>query len=240
MICTFTTRAQTAAGERASVESRFVVDMPSAGVLAKSRFAVNAWAYSNSGLAAEISIAPFTNLEFGLAYSGSGFLGNGSIVFQGLPGLSLRWRPLDETLTAPAVVVGVSTQGRGISNSSNQFETYSPGIFVAGSKNFVWLGSLALHSGVNYSFEQTGGSKSPNFWIGMEKTLGSVLSLLAEYNATLDNNRTMEKKGLLNLGLRIATGKGFTFEIQARDLLRHQYGAGNVYRMVRLEYIAAY
>ncbi len=229
--------AQTAAGEKASIESRFIVDMPTAGVLSKKQYSVNIWAFGYSGVAVDFSIAPVTNLELGMSYSGAGFLGNQSMVFQGLPGFHLVWRPLDETLTAPGVVVGINTQGRGYPKAYNDsFETLSPGFYIAASKNFSLWGSAALHVGVNYSLESPSGYKVPNGYVGFEKTLGSLMSLAVEYNATFNDPST--KGGLLNAGLRISTGKGFTFELQVRDILKRM--SNNVYRMLRVEYVAGY
>lgn len=240
-------RAQSAAGEQATIESRTIVDMPTAGVLSKGRYGLEVYAFGESGVMVDFSIAPLTNLNVGLSYSGAGFLGNSAVVFQGLPGFHVRWRPVDETRTIPAVLVGLNTQGRGFPNINGRFQTHSPGVFVAVSKNFALWGSLALHGGVNYSFEPAVADRRVNAYVGLEKTLGSIVSLTAEYNAAFDNPYTMRYAGfnggfggLLNLGVRVATGKGFTFELQARDLLQNLRGSATLYRTLRMEYIAAF
>jgi hypothetical protein len=240
-------KAQTAAGETATIESRYIVDMPTAGVLSKGKWSVDVYAFGNSGVMADVSLSPLQNFNVGLSYAGAGFLGNGAIVLQGIPGFHIRWRPLDETMTLPALLLGFQTQGRGQPFATNNFfgryETNSPGLFLAVSKNFTFLGSLALHGGVNYSFD-AGTQSSPNIYVGLEKTIGSVVSLSAEYNTTLDNPAdaasTMARRGLLNVALRVFTGKGFTFELQVRDLLRNLRSANGVYRTLRMEYVAAF
>ncbi len=240
-------RAQSAAGEQATIESRTIVDMPTAGVLPKGRYGLEVYAFGESGVMVDFSIAPLTNLNVGLSYSGAGLLGNSGVVFQGLPGFHVRWRPLDETRTIPAVLVGLNTQGRGFPNINGRFQTHSPGVFVAVSKNFALWGSLALHGGINYSFEPALADRRLNAYIGLEKTLGSIVSLTAEYNAAFDNPYTMRYTGfnggfggLLNFGVRVATGKGFTFELQARDVLQNLRGSATLYRTLRMEYTAAF
>lgn len=231
--------AQSSAGEQAAIESRYIVDMPTAGVLQRGRFAVDGFAFGNSGVMAEFTISPFTNFHVGISYSGSGFLGNGNIVFQGLPGFHARFRAVDETLTVPAITAGFSSQGRG-EYGGGRFLTHSPGLFVAASKNFSFLGSLAIHAGINYSFDPILAERFPNGFVGIEKTIGSVVTLALEYNPTLDDLRTRIRGGLLNTAVRVSTGRGFTFEVQLRDLFGHLPGAVLPYRMARVEFIGAF
>lgn len=232
-------QAQASAGEQAASESRYVVDMPTAGVLSRGRFAVDGYVFGNSGVLAEFTASPFTNLQLGLSFGGSGFLGNSNIVFQPLPGFHARFRALDETLTLPALTLGVSTQGRG-EYGGGRYLTHSPGIFVAASKNFSFLGSLALHGGINYSFDPILTERFPNAYIGIEKTIGSVVSLVIEYNPTLDDPRVRLRGGLLNTAVRVSTGRGFTIEIQLRDVFNNLPGASQPYRMARVEFIGSF
>jgi hypothetical protein len=231
--------AQASAGEQAASESRYIVDMPTAGVLSRGRFAVDGYVFGNSGVLAEFTASPFTNLQLGLSFGGSGFLGNSNIVFQPLPGFHGRFRALDETLTLPALTVGVSTQGRG-EYGGGRYLTHSPGIFVAASKNFSFLGSLALHGGINYSFDPILAERFPNAYIGIEKTIGSVVSLVIEYNPTLDDPRVRLRGGLLNTAVRVSTGRGFTIEVQLRDVFHNLPGATQPYRMARVEFIGSF
>lgn len=230
---------QASAGEQAESESRYVVDMPTAGVLTRGRFAADGFAFGNSGVMVEFTASPFTNLQLGLSFGGSGFLGNRNIVFQNLPGFHARFRAFDETLTVPAFTVGFSSQGRG-EFSGGRFLTHSPGVFVAASKNFSFLGSLALHGGANYSFDPVLEERFPNIYIGVEKTIGSIVSVAIEYNPTLDDPRVFMRGGLLNTALRISTGRGFTVELQIRDLLQSLPSANQPYRILRLEFIGTF
>ncbi len=235
----FSLHAQISAGEQAVVESRYIVDMPTAGVLARAKFSVDGYLFGDSGAMLEFNASPFTNLMLGLSFGGSGFLGNGGVSIQALPGFHARFRFFDETLTVPAITLGINTQGRG-AFSGGRFETQSPGIFIAASKNFSFLGAFALHGGICYSLEQQGTERLPNAYIGFEKTIGSIVTLTAEYNPCIDDAPMRLRGGLLNAGIRIGTGRGFTVEVQARDIFRHLRGATLPYRLVRVEFVGTF
>jgi hypothetical protein len=233
--------AQGTAGEEAIYESRYIVDMPNAGVLEKGGFSVYTQAYNNGGILLEFSAAPFTDFNMGLSFSGTNIIGYGGVKWQGLPGVHLRYRIFNETKSIPAFLIGISTQGRGsYSKDDKRFVTPSPGIFLALSKNYKWaLGTLSFHGGINYSFEPAIVEKLPNLYAGLEQSLGTSVSFNLEFNSTLnDANKTyMKRKVLLNTSLRWSLAKNVTIELQARDLFQNITMNDNFNRTICLEYI---
>jgi len=236
--------AQGSAGEKAIYESRYIVDMPTAGTLNKGCYGLYTNTFPQGGIMLQFDASPFNDFLIGLSYSGTNIIGSGEVNWQGIPGVHLRYRFLDETLDLPAFLIGVNTQGRGDFNSKDKrFETYSPGVFLSVSKNYSWaLGSVAFHGGVNYSFEPPKKENFPNFYLGFEHSIGKSFALNFEYNSTLndDNKNYMNNKGLMNASLRWSLAKGITLELQARDLLENmaKYKAFN--RAVCLEYISSF
>ncbi len=234
--------AQGTAGEEATAEPRFVVDMPTAGVLSRLHHSVGVYAFPDGGVMMEWSIAPFNEFNVGISYGGSGVIGAGIPDWQPWPGLHAKYRILSETLDFPAITVGFSSQGRGAHlDELDKFETQSPGLFAVASKSFEFLGRLDLHGGVNYAFEGASGDRAPNIYIGLEKSVGNIFSAAIEYNATFMENlgQTMRHRGLLNASVRCSIGKGFTLEFQARDLLTNFNNADHISRSLALEYIEA-
>ncbi len=233
--------AQGSAGAEASVESRYIVDMPTAGVLHKGAFSINSMMYNSGGLLIDISTSPFTNFNFGISFSGSNIIGSGDLVWQKFPGIHLRLRLIDETTTFPAILLGLNTQGRGIFDTENErFQTLSPGAFVSASKNFSWLlGNIALHGGMNYSFEPVPSERAPNLYFGIEQSIGDPASISIEYNANIDerSDEFMSDKGLLNAAVRVSIGQGFTMELQVRDLLSNQKDMQGFTRFIGFEFI---
>ncbi|HYF02030.1 MAG TPA: hypothetical protein VEC36_01540, partial [Patescibacteria group bacterium] len=131
--------AQGSAGSRTTVESRFIVDVPTAGVIAKSKIGAYIHAFEGGGIMTEVSYGIFKNINVGGSYSFTNVIGSGSPEVQGIPGLHVRARILDEAIYYPAISLGASTQGRGaFLKSAKSFQTPSPGAFLALSKAFTW------------------------------------------------------------------------------------------------------
>jgi hypothetical protein len=238
---TYKTYGQGSAGSRTFYDSRYVVDMPTAGVLPKGAFSAYAHEFAKGGLMLELSAAPFTNFNLGLSYGGSGLIGDyDKVSFQNLPGIHLTWRVIDETISIPAVALGAGTQGRGFfCPKFKRFQTMSPGIFIAASKTFSWaMGSVAFHGGLTYSFEPLPQDRSVNFYAGLEQSIGSYASINLVINPTIDdkNKSFMKEKGLLNAALRWSISKGLTVELQVRDMLGHINNSNGFSRDIGLEF----
>lgn len=231
--------AQGSAGSSALVESRFIVDMPTAGVLAKGKYAINLYTFTDNSAMVEWSIAPLSNLNIGISFGGSHITGSGTPVWQDLPGFHIRFRPIDETHGFPAILLGASTQGRGIyTPEQKQFQVQSPGVFIVASKSFRWAGTMALHGGIHYSFELAPANRIINPYIGIEKSIGSPCSVHIEYNAGLyaDHSPLITQEGLLNAAVRYSLGQGFTLELQLQDILMRYRQAQHITRTLAIEY----
>jgi len=236
--------SQGSAGEDARYESRYVVDMPTSGLLTKGSFSMYAMIYAGGGMLAEISAAPFDNFNMGISFSGSNIIGSGNVTWQEIPGVHLRYRFFDETTVTPAVCIGVNTQGRGeYDRELNRFRTLSPGLFVAASKSFGWLlGDIALHGGLNYSFEPPSDKRAVNLWLGIEHSIGKPASISLEYNANIDEKgrEFMSSRGLFNAAIRLNVSSGLTMELQIRDILEHQANISGFTRYIGFEFISAF
>ena len=216
---------QAGAGSASIYETLSIVDMPTAGVLAKNSYSVNMSMFSNGGFLVGFLIAPLSNVNLGISYSATGLIGADNITFQNLPGFLLNWRILDETKSSPAILIGVNTQGRGMYlTSKKRFITYSPGIYAAISKSFKWeLGVFAWHGGINYTFEQTAGTKTASLWLGFEHSIGPDGGIYFEFNPNFaDKDRTIASHSpLFNGGLRWSVSRGITIELLVRDMFEY-------------------
>ncbi len=93
------------------------------------------------------------------------------------------------------------------------------------SKNYKFLGYLSLHGIINYSFEQKDGDNFTNFMVGVEKTVGSSVSLMVEYNFGFNDNSNAtfgKGNGYLHAGIRWAVAEGFSLGFDFRDLLNNK------------------
>lgn len=232
--------AQAISGSRPKFEPRFIVDMPTAGVISKGNYSINGNLYANGGVAANFTFGVFTNFNLGLSWATNNLIGNANIVNQKLPGINLAYRISDEKLEFPAFTLGVNTQGKSeYIESNDRFEAYSPGVYIVTSKNFnSFMGENALHFGVNYSFEPKPEVRKVNAFVGFEQTLGEYISINAEYNLLtneVDNDIYKKGKGLLNTSIVISPTSNFSFNLQFRDLLKSRKNNNGISRIIGIE-----
>lgn len=236
--------AQGTAGKDANYEYRYLIDVPTTGVLDKGFVGVSMDAMPLGVIITKIEVGVFHNFSFGISYGGGNVIGEGTIDWYKLPGVNVRFRVLDETTETPAVTIGFDSQGKGsYHDSESRFDVKSPGFFASVSRNFQFLGYLNLIGTVNYSLERKDGDKDLNFAFGFEKTIGSQVSLIAEYNLGVNDNNGGaygEGSGYLNLGARFSTGGGFTFGVDLRNLSDNRKVNGSkADRAIFVEYIKA-
>ena len=243
LIITNLSFAQGTAGESAKYEYMYVIDMPTAGVLEKGFVDVTADIMGEGVLITYLDVGVFKNLSFGISYGGANVIGTGSIDWYKWPGINLRVRVLDEKNSLPAITLGFDSQGTGMYFEDESRYTFkSPGFFAAASKNFELWGFLAFHATGNYSLEGNDGDNFANLMIGAEKTIGSEVSFIIEYNFAFndDNSEFGTGKGYLNAGLRWSARSGFTIEFDLRDLLQNsKLNSSSADRGLRIEYIQA-
>lgn len=225
--------AQGTAGDLALYESQRIVDMPTAGVLPRGGIELRAIVFDGGGITTEAMVSPLSRVQVGLGYSGSGIVGASGVRWQGLPSLLLRWRFLDETLTLPALAIGVETLGRG-EVSSDRFATAAPGVYIAASKQFRWwLGGCAVHAGVGYGLDLRFNGGDVNAWVGAEQALGRSMALGVEINPqSVERTRPL----LVNVAARWSVLRGATLEFYVRDVLART--ASQPRRWVGIECIA--
>ena len=241
LLITCTAFSQGTAGESAKYEYRYLIDMPTAGVLEKGFVGVMSDILPSGVMIEYMEVGVFKSLSFGISYGGANIIGTGKIDWYKFPGINLRVRILNETSTIPALTAGFDSQGKGeYFKDEGRYSIKSPGFFVAASKNFAFLGFLAFHATTNYSLENKDGDNFVNVSGGVEKTIGSDVSLIIEYNFALnDNNGNFGSgNGYLNTGLRWSIGNGFTLEFDLRDLLQNgKANPSSADRGLRIEYI---
>lgn len=238
--------AQSTAGEDAKIEYRYLVDMPTAGVLNKGMVAVTTDVLPQGLLIGRMEVGVFENISFGISYGGDNIIGTGSPLWYKYPAVNLRYKVSQESITSPAIAFGFDTQGKGRyfdSATTSRYAIKSPGVFVSGSKNFALMGFLTLHATGNYSFEKTDGDNFVDFRIGAEKTIGTKTSVIAEYDFALNDNATKyygDGRGYMNFGIRWSPSEGLTIGLDFRDILSNKkWSPGAADRALRLEYIKA-
>ncbi|HEX2868817.1 MAG TPA: YjbH domain-containing protein [Ignavibacteriales bacterium] len=235
------------AGSGAESESEYLIDMPTAGVLEKGRVGVNFYLMPQGVVISRLEVAPFENFSFGISYGAANFIGSGNPQWYKLPGVAVKAKIVEESEGLPAVALGFDSQGKGefIKNMNDaeidRFRIKSPGFYASASKNFQFWGYLSLHGTLNYSLERQDGDKDLNFSMGLEKTIGSRLSVIAEYDFGINDNTANslgDGNGYLNCGLRWSLSGNFTVGFDLRDLLNNKkLNAGTADRALNVQFV---
>jgi hypothetical protein len=183
-------------------------------------------ALSQRGLWTQIGVGVFERFMFSVSYGGGGIIGNQEIEWYNQPGVEIKYRFIEESVNYPALVLGFSSQGFGnYIDTLKRYETKARGFYAVASKNYRFLGNLGVHAGINYNpIEKTDGDADPSFFFGFDKDLNSEISLIAEYDAALNDNHSEQSmlgkgRGYLNAGLRWNIENKFSIEIDFNNML---------------------
>lgn len=221
-----------------------IVELPTAGIVDKNRFAINSEFFHSGGVRFDFYVSFIKDFLFGFSFSGTKIVGSGKlseIDFQRFPGIFLKYRLFDEKIFFPAIAVGLSTQGFGeYSYDASRFDTYSPGLFTIGSKSFKnSLGFFTTHLGFNYSFEPKVKNRALNFYIGIQQEYKDILAINLEYNATRDEipGEYLISKGLLNFMFQVYIYSNLTIGLIEKDLLLHFKDRTSTERKIFIQYI---
>ncbi|MCX7880539.1 MAG: hypothetical protein N2517_07740 [Ignavibacteria bacterium] len=216
-----------------------IVELQSAGILPKGFFDVQTNLFTSGGVRMSFRLSPLKNINLGLSFGGTNIIGTGKVSFQNLPGVLLKFRPIDEKITFPAISFGFSTQGFGPYNYENKtFETFSEGIFAVASKSFTnFLGYFDTHLGINYSFEPRPKDRKINLFVGISQEMFNILQLNLEYNTTLADTINMKGKGLLNFSAAFWLTNNLCVGLILKDLTNNIKQRSNPERNLMLRYI---
>jgi hypothetical protein len=178
-------------------------------------------------------------MSFGL----QNFIGRGEIETNDLPGFMVRLRIIEEGLAGPAFAVGIDTQGEGrYLDDFSRYERKSSGGYAVLSRNFDARVNIALHGGVNYSFEnkEQGGL---DIFAGTTITVIPGMTLLLDYDASFDDDdpdveSTLTRgRGYLDTGVRFDYGENLRLRILFKDLLNNYIPESGVARSIEIVYI---
>ncbi len=244
ILCPSVLKAQSYAGDAATIEPTMIVDKPTAGILKKGSYAMRSNFFEEGGVLVGMSVGIFDNFSFGISYGGTDIIGQQKIRMNPLPGVNVKLRLVDEATTMPALAIGFDSQGKeAYVDSTSRYVIKSPGFYLAGSKNYSFLGNLSFHGGVNLSMERGDGDKDLNFYVGAEKTIGRDISIYAEYDfANNDNNtRALGKgRGYLNFAFRWSWGKGLIVGFDLKNVTKNQNNVNIGNRNLQLDFVSSF
>ncbi len=178
-----TALAQSYAGDGATIEPTMLIDKPTAGLLKRGSYSVSSNFFQDGGVLVGISVGVFEPFTFGISYGGTDIIGQNKINMNPMPGINAKLRLVSESSTMPALAIGFDSQGKEPYLNADTLKRYtikSPGVYLAASKNYEFLGNLSLHGGLNKSMETNDGDKDLNAYVGAEKSIGRDISIMLD------------------------------------------------------------
>ena len=232
------------AGDAGTLEPTMVIDKPTAGMLRRADYSITTDFFQRGGMLVGIQVGLFDRFSFGISYGGTDIIGPNKIEMNPLPGVKAKLRLVQESAMAPAIAIGFDSQGKEpYVDSLSRYTIKSPGFFAVASKNYSLLGNLSLHGGINYSLENKDGDKDMNVYVGAEKSLGDILSVLAEYDFAVNDNNTRaigRGRGYFNLGFRLSAGEGLMIGFDLKNVTQNQRNIKIANRVLKIEYIGSF
>ena len=224
-----------------AVQSLSIIDCPTAATLERGSYFTALDVYDNGGLLGMMEVGISDRIMFGISFGGTNLIGSGPVNWNPNVAVNIRYRLIDEHLAFPAAAIGFEGQGRGVYiDSLSRYTEKSKGAYLALSKSFIFLGTMALHGGLNYSFEREDQDKDLNAYIGIEKSINEELGMFFEYDLAMNDNTGKSigaGKGYLNAGLKwIFQGKVFVNFVW-KNILKNKKKYGYSGREIRLGYV---
>ena len=233
--------AQSYAGDGATVEPTMLIDKPTAGLLKRGAYSISSNFYQEGGVLLGISVGMFDPFMFGISYGGTNIIGPNKIEMNPMPGINAKLRIVSESSVMPALAIGFDSQGKEpYVDSLSRYTIKSPGVYIAASKNYEFLGNLSVHGGLNKSMETNDGDKDLDMYVGAEKSIGRDISIMLEYDfAENDNNNHAIGKGngYLNFGFRWTWGKGLVVGFNLKNITKNQNNVDVANRTLQIDYI---
>lgn len=220
----------------------YLVDSPTAGILPHGGYMFYGGVGPSNSLLAGTMIGFYDRLMLGVSFGLQKFVGRGPIDLNEKPGFQVRFRLLEEDTGRPALTVGLDTQGEDAYVDSHQrYERKSKGFFAVLSKNYKLISDFSIHAGINYSLERRDES-GMNIFGGMAVELFRGFSLIADYNAALDDNDSSvptcrtRGRGYLDTGIRFDYMDNLRIKLLFKDLLGNYIPEDGVARSIEIFY----
>jgi len=223
-----------------------MVTIPTAGTLARGSYSLEMDIQRKGGMIISLATGLTDRFQFGLSYGAGNMVGDDTIRWYPRPEANIKYLLIDETTKSPGIALGINTQGFGAYNDSTErYDQKAYGSYVVASKNWkTFLGNLGLHAGMNYNFtENKDGDKDPNLFAGFDLELNPELTLMAEYNAALNENdknarnMSLTKNGYLNAGIRWTFVDKLHLEVSFKNLLFDKEKIQSFNREFKITYI---
>ena len=228
------------------LEDIVIIGSPTAGVPPHGGYVLHGCLGPEGSMLLGVDIGFFDRAMLGASFGFQQFIGRGDIEPNDKPGFEVRIRLVDEGESGPALAVGLDTQGEGeYFGNEERYERKSKGLYAVVSRNYRLIEDFSIHGGANYSFERTD-EEGVNAFAGFAIELIKGLSILADYNAALDDNdqdaptHRTRGRGYLDAGLCLEYRDNLQLKVLFKDILGNYAPDPRIVRSVEVLYINSF
>ncbi|MFH0883102.1 MAG: hypothetical protein V2A56_08955 [bacterium] len=229
------------------LEMLHLINAPTAGVLKQGQYQIDLRAYGDGGTEAGIGIGLFNRFMFGVSWGGNGLIGFGTPRGNKLPGVLVKYRLFEESMSFPAVTFGYDMQGHGPwYDGNNRYLYKASGAFVALSRNWISdYGRFGVHLGSNYNNFETDDQRGFDGFVGLDFSINEQIAFLVEYDLALDDNSKDDHFGVgpagyLNAGFRLTFAQALVLQFQFMDLLGSSAETTGIGRELKIVYVETF
>jgi len=229
------------------LEMLHLINVPTAGVLKQGQYQIDLRAYRDGGIQGGVGIGLFNRFMFGVSWGGEGLIGFGKPRGNKLPGVLVKYRLFEESVSFPAVTFGYDMQGQGAwYDGDNRYLYKAPGAFVAVSRNWISdYGRFGVHLGVNYNNFETDDQRGLDGFTGVDFSINEQIAALVEYDLALDDNTKDNRFGVgpagyLNAGFRLTFAQALVLQFQFIDLLGSSAETQGIGRELKIVYVETF
>ncbi|NLH38681.1 MAG: YjbH domain-containing protein [Elusimicrobia bacterium] len=190
-----------------------LIDIPTAGVLDYSNFAVKTRFYNNGGVLAYMNVGVLNRMNLGASFMVDRLIGSQSPVKFIRPEIQVKFRFYDGGYYLPAMALGYDGQGYYYDSKREEFMQKGKGLYLVGSKE-VLLPNLMGNLGFNVPDFDDGYLYS---FIGFDYNFEDKMTLILEY----DNLFHSDYHSRFNLGVRVDITPNFGLDLALRNIGRN-------------------
>jgi hypothetical protein len=200
-------------------ESTSLVDVPTAGTLARGGYSLGLRVEPGGGLLADVAIGVTPYLGLGVSYGAGNVVGSGEPDWNTRVEFDVKLRVAEELGAVPAIAVGYDGQGFGEELPGGGYEKPSLGFFAVATKTLPFSEYWQAHVGVARTLELR--HVNPDVFVGLSARLSQEFSIITEYQlaADRDEESPSAKNGYLNAGLRWVFMSQLELDMYFRNLV---------------------
>lgn len=227
-------------------ELKSLADAPTGGILQKGEAEIFTKIYRNNGVLCGTNVGLFPRFMFGVSYAAEQVVGNEKPIWHPNVEFAAKFRIIDEGPSMPAIVLGYNSQGHGVYHKNlSRYDIKSKGFYAVASRNYLFMGNLGFHAGVNYSLENKDKDKDIDFFAGLDKTIGNAVTFVIDYDPALNDNQNDKQtsdalkaagKGYLNAAIIVRFTDYLDAKFIAYDILENSSGTIGMDRAIQINY----